>query len=162
MEIDSVKISSIFRNHQVSFAYLFGSVAKERANKLSDVDVAVYFTDAVSSEQYLEQRLDLIAELSRIFKRTVDVLVLNKRCDELVLEVLKDGRIIFEDDAQARIRFRYWFTKQYLDFLPYRDYYFSKVIERIKTGKPCDERNQRHQESIEKIRRMHLHSEKHP
>lgn len=128
---------------------------------MSDVDVAVYFSDLVPVEQYLEQRLDLMAELSRIIKRKVDVLVLNKRCDELVLEVLKDGRIIFEDDAQARVEFRYLFTRQYLDFLPYRDYYFSKIIERIKTGKTCDARDQRHQESIEKIRRMHLHSEKH-
>jgi hypothetical protein len=153
--------SPLFRKHRVSFAYLFGSVAKEMATKMSDVDIAVYFSDFVPVEQYLEQRLDLIAELSRIIKRKVDVLVLNKRCDELVLEVLKYGRIIFEDNSQLRIQFRYQFTKQYLDFLPYRDYYFSKIIERIKTGKTCDARDQRHQESIEKIRRMHLHSEKH-
>ena len=162
MNIDNKKKSIIFKKHQVSFAYLFGSVAKKIANKMSDVDIAVYFSDELPIDQYLEKRLDLITELSTIFNRKVDVLVLNQRSDELVLEVLKYGRIIFEYHAETRIRFRYQFTRQYLDFLAYRDYYFSKVIERIKTGKSCDARDQRNKESIEKIRRMHLHSEKHP
>lgn len=96
------------------------------ANRISDVDVAVYFSDLVPVEQYLEQRLDLIAELSRILNREVDVLVLNQRCDELVLVVLKYGRLIFEDNSPQRIQFRYQFTRQSLDFLPYRDYNFSE------------------------------------
>jgi len=161
MEKDDLKFSSIFRKHQVSFAYLFGSVAKDQVNRMSDVDIAVYFSEAVPLDQFLEKRLDLITAFSSIINKKVDILVLNHRCDELALEVLKYGRILFEDHVKTTIQFRYQFTRQYLDFLPYRDYYFSKIIERIKTGKTCDARNQRHKKSIEKIRRMHINFEKH-
>ncbi|MBN1352541.1 nucleotidyltransferase domain-containing protein [candidate division KSB1 bacterium] len=147
----SENLKTIFLRNHVLFAYLFGSVVREQTNKMSDIDFAVYFQETFSADVCLEHRLNLILELNNTLKHPIDILVLNNRYDELVLEVLKNGSMIYKQDAEALREFRYRFTRQYLDFLPYREIYYEFMLERIETGTDTNERVQQHKKSIEEL-----------
>ena len=57
----------------VRLAFLFGSAARGRLSRSSDVDVAVYFEGQYSSEEN-----SLWRDLETLLDRDVDLLVLNK------------------------------------------------------------------------------------
>ena len=50
MEEIKEKLSPIFKKRQVALAYLFGSHANGRVTPLSDVDIAVVFSDKASKK----------------------------------------------------------------------------------------------------------------
>ena len=152
LHIENIIIT--LKNNQVVFAYLFGSVVRHKMNKMSDIDFAVCFPENFTSEQMTEHRLNLMLELNSILKRPIDILVLNNRYDELVMEVLRFGELLFEEDPSQRAQFRYQFTRHYLNFLPNREKYYHLMLLRLKQRKDSDERINQHQKSIKKIRRM--------
>ncbi|HHV56759.1 MAG TPA: nucleotidyltransferase domain-containing protein [Firmicutes bacterium] len=75
-----------FRTRQdVALAFLFGSVAKGKATKRSDVDVAVYF-----STPYDVQKLrKLSGELENLLHKDVDLIVLNDANPSLAWSALR-------------------------------------------------------------------------
>ncbi len=91
----------------ITFAYLFGSVAKGRSGPLSDVDVAVYFHPAGDSPSRFKRRLQLMSILGRTLRRDeVDVVPLQDAPLDLTFEILAHGRLIFSKaDAQKPILF---------------------------------------------------------
>jgi len=63
---------------EVLVAYLFGSHARGKATPISDVDVAVLLSEAVPCGSYLDYRIALMQELTRIFRSDeVQVVILN-------------------------------------------------------------------------------------
>lgn len=112
--------------------YLFGSVARERVGPRSDVDVAVLLRDGLSSEEMFEQRLQLLGDLGSFSDREVDVVVLNTAPLLLQQQVLKYGRVIYERDSLARIRFEVRARKLYFDLRPLRDFYRPVLFREIK------------------------------
>ena len=68
----------------VAFAFLFGSQARGTATKLSDIDIAVYFYPErrhpveYEEEAFYEGEDDIWADLERILKSEVELLVLNR------------------------------------------------------------------------------------
>ena len=68
----------------VAFAFLFGSQARGTATKLSDIDIAVYFYPEkrhpieYEEEVFYEGEDDIWADLERILKKEVELLVLNR------------------------------------------------------------------------------------
>jgi len=103
-------------------AYLFGSQARDEARPHSDVDVAILYTEAPPST--LDGLgLNLAAALERTLGRPVDLVVLNRASPDLVHRILRDGIVVLENDASARIRFEMQARAEYFDVLPYlREY----------------------------------------
>lgn len=72
------------KRDDVAFAFLFGSLARGLATKLSDIDIAVYFYPKnrrpVEFEElvYYEKEDEIWAELERLLKKEVELLVLNR------------------------------------------------------------------------------------
>lgn len=68
----------------VAFAFLFGSQARGTATKLSDIDIAVYFYPEKRHPIEYEEEIfykcedDIWADLERILKKEVELLVLNR------------------------------------------------------------------------------------
>ncbi|MFQ5688419.1 MAG: nucleotidyltransferase domain-containing protein, partial [Candidatus Scalindua sp.] len=68
----------------VAFAFLFGSQARGTATKLSDIDIAVYFYPEkrhpveYEEEVFYKGEDDIWADLERILKKEVELLVLNR------------------------------------------------------------------------------------
>jgi predicted nucleotidyltransferase len=77
-------------------AYLFGSVARGREHRDSDIDIAVLLDWAAypTARARFERRLRLIGELEAALRgeRTVDLLILNDAPPHLAREVVTRGR----------------------------------------------------------------------
>lgn len=63
------------------------------------------------------------ADLEAIVKRPVQMVVLNRASADLIHRVLRDGKLVYETDRSARIRFETRSRQIYLDLLPVRREY---------------------------------------
>ena len=104
------------RRREVLVAYLFGSHARGKATPISDVDVAVLLSEAVPRETYLDYRIALMQELTRVFRSDeVQVVIVNQAPPLLAYKVIVEGKPLFCRDEVARLRFRTDATRRYLD-----------------------------------------------
>lgn len=101
------------REEPVVVAYLFGSVAKGAAGRLSDVDVAVLLSEGY--DLTLDYRLYLMGELAEIVGRETDVVILNEVSPLLRYEVIKCGKILYCKDECERVTFEERTLDEYLD-----------------------------------------------
>lgn len=137
------KLNMYFQNRDdVTFAYLFGSVAKNQSHSESDVDIGVYFTPSgrrleyESENRYLGED-EIWSDLERLIGRNVDMVVLNRAASTLFSTVLNEGQLLFSKDDNILNRlsgavfdlaedFRYFISD------------FVKVKERSKSISPND------------------------
>lgn len=103
-------------------AYLFGSVARGEAHAKSDVDVGVLFAKDPPATLAAPQ-FALEAELERLLRAPVQVVVLNRAPSDLTHRVLRDGRIVLDRDRASRIRFEVRSRNEYFDMAPMRVLY---------------------------------------
>lgn len=94
------------RDQGAVFAYLHGSRATGTARSDSDVDIAAYF-DSQPPEAF-----------QVLLPPDIDLLVLNGAPLELAGRVALDGKLLFERDAGARVRWEATTRKIYFDELP--------------------------------------------
>ena len=105
----------------VACAYLFGSTARGEARAGSDVDLAVLYEPA--PPRTLMGGSELAVRLEKELRRTVDLVILNRAPPDLVHRILRDGQLLLERDAPARIRFEVRSRNEYFDVLPYLNEY---------------------------------------
>jgi predicted nucleotidyltransferase len=99
-------------------AYMFGSIARGTAGPRSDVDLAMLLS--APPPPTLEGRLfDYEAELERTLRAPVQIVVLNHAPPDLIHRVLRDGRLLLDRDASARIQFEVKSRNEYFDLLPF-------------------------------------------
>lgn len=121
-------LQNFFQNKkEVLFVYLFGSYATGHAVPKSDVDIAVYVNAGNKQEQF-EKRLALIADLSKLFKRDVDVIMLNTASPFLKHVIFKEGILIFDRDPSKRIDFELQATNEYFDYKPTLELYNQRLL----------------------------------
>jgi len=99
-------LKSYFASEEdVCFAFLFGSAARDRIRKGSDIDIAVYFWpaknfewEAIGNRYKNENRICL--DLERILRKEVDLVVLNRAKAILADEIIRKGKpIIIKDQG---------------------------------------------------------------
>jgi len=130
------KLRRYARAKGVEALYLFGSTASGRRTPLSDVDVAVLLPEHVPQEEYLEQRLGMIAELSELLGTdAVDLVILNLAPPLLVHRVITRGKLVYARDDLRRTRFEARAIQEYLDLKPLYELERRYLRERIKEGK---------------------------
>jgi predicted nucleotidyltransferase len=88
----------------VAAVYVFGSAARGTAQDGSDLDVGVLF-EAPPPPTLVGQPFDAADALERLLGRPVDVIALNTAPVDLRIRILRDGHLVFERDAAARVRF---------------------------------------------------------
>ena len=103
-------------------AYLFGSRARGRARRDSDVDVAVYVDEARVRASTWGYRADLTTDLMvALGTNDVDVVVLNRAPILLYHRVLRDGVRVLSRDLRATTTRAGQALSRYFDFLPQLD-----------------------------------------
>jgi uncharacterized protein len=140
------------RQPDIVVAYLFGSVARGRAHKLSDVDVAILFAPEVGLEESVERQLQLMGDLEQFADREVQVTVLNRATPLLTYQVVKYGVLLFERNHNERMIFEVNTIKVYFDLQPmYRlfDRLLAKQIREEGLGQ-----RRRHADLLEAARRI--------
>lgn len=104
---------------EVLEAYVFGSVARGEAQAHSDLDVAVYVTDAALAIPGFGYAAELGAELQQALGRPdVDIVVLNHATPLLYHRVLRDGVRVLSRDLVASTRREGNALSRYCDDLP--------------------------------------------
>lgn len=112
------KLIKYFEEHEeIQFAILFGSLAKGKANKMSDVDIAVMVDPKFDEPFPFGYQAEIITNLMQVLKRNdVDVVILNKAPIALKHQILRYGKFIYIKDKQARIKFQVDTINQYEDY----------------------------------------------
>lgn len=119
--------ASEFAKHPfVRLACLFGSQAKGKATRESDLDIAVLLQEPLADP--LQMKLDLIEALEKISQKEVDVTVLNEAGAVLKYQVTKDGQLIFERQKGEYKKFVMAAWKEYFDFQPTLEFFYRKKI----------------------------------
>jgi predicted nucleotidyltransferase len=113
-------------------AYLFGSLAVERATSRSDVDIAILLVDASDPLAAGDCQLQLMGELERFTDREVDVIILNTAPPILQHQVLRHGRLLYERDLQARVEFEVRAGQIYADLKPMYDSCTRDLLQKIR------------------------------
>lgn len=95
----------------IQAAYLFGSRAREREKKKSDLDLAVVSTEDISGWERIEMETDLSSQIGV----DVDLVIFHQANPLLQHQILKHGRLILEKNRSERIRQEKWARYEYLD-----------------------------------------------
>jgi uncharacterized protein len=97
---------AVLRQAGARFAYLHGSRATGQSRADSDIDIAAYFGGRAPNS------------FDALLPPGVDLLILDDAPLELAGRVAVGGRLLFEDDQVARIRWEATTRKIYFDELP--------------------------------------------
>jgi predicted nucleotidyltransferase len=100
---------------EVELAYLYGSVARGEANKLSDIDLAVYLNEACNMGSV---KMELVSEIASLID-DFDLVVLNEARPLMAYNIVKDGIILFEVSATMKAEIESNIVRRYLDMKPY-------------------------------------------
>jgi predicted nucleotidyltransferase len=121
--MDAAQIASTLRHAlttappEIVAVYLFGSQARKTATARSDVDLAVLYTEA-PPRSLDGLPLDLEADLERVLRLPVQIVVLNRAPVDLVHRVLRDGTLLLDRDPSRRIRFEVKARNEFFDLQP--------------------------------------------
>lgn len=108
MDIESLlpQLKELFGRYEVCLAYLFGSQAEGQARPYSDVDIAVLLRPEVPQKRWTERQIELLGELMSLLRRNdVDLVLLNQATPLLAYQVVKYGKVIYEDGSLSATDF---------------------------------------------------------
>lgn len=130
------ELNDIFMENNVSLAYLFGSVAKDKAGPLSDIDFAVVFNSDVSKDEQFEKELKLAGELGRFFETDKIDLVNFERASSPVLKhnIVFLGKVIFAGDVKKRFEIQRKTLCEYEDTKHLRSTQYAIMRKHIQEG----------------------------
>jgi len=131
-----MNLKNIFSRYPIITVYLFGSRGRTDENTESDYDFGILLNPEINPSKYSEIKFSLIRELLRHLKKPVDVIIMNQRNIPLSLKfrILKEGRIIYEDNELIRSRFEKNILSLYLDRRYYFQRHINEVLKNIATG----------------------------
>ena len=120
------------KQEQVKLAYLFGSEAKGKAGRLSDIDIAVLFDGSLNKKQRFDLQLKLIGDISEILKTDrVDLLIINDAPLSLNYEVIRANHPLFVRDRNEKIDFEQGILSRYLDRRYYEKRASSEFLRKV-------------------------------
>lgn len=131
MEQDKRLLEFIRGQEYIKLAYLFGSVAKGKEGKLSDVDIAIFFDESLSKREIFNLQLKLMSELTSILKTDkIDLIVMNNAPLLLKYNIIKHGKIL-KDEIETKVMVESRILSDYLDMKYYIDRHTNLAIKRI-------------------------------
>lgn len=116
-QLEALLDAKLGTDANVVAVYLFGSRARGMSREGSDVDLGLLLRSAPPA-LLLGQPFELQAELSSELGIPVDLVVMNTAPVDLVHRILRDGRIVLEQDRSRRIAFEVKARNEYFDLLP--------------------------------------------
>ena len=91
------------QREDIAFAFLYGSQAKGYANRLSDVDIAVYFYPLerhpveFEKEVFYDGENEIWGDLQRLLKKEVELLVLNRVSASIAASAIRGVPLVIKD-----------------------------------------------------------------
>jgi predicted nucleotidyltransferase len=88
------KLAGICKRNDIVFMAIFGSFARGEQKKTSDIDIAIEF--GKGKEKSLLDLVRVENELSRVFKKKVDLGVFSSLSPYIVEDVRKEMHVVYE------------------------------------------------------------------
>jgi uncharacterized protein len=128
------RIIRYFRDRdEVCALYVFGSAAKDRKTRESDIDIAVIIDESGLKKINFDHFKKIYYEASPRFSvRPIDIVILNTAPPFLKYQVLKTGRVLFDKRRKLRARFTEKAITEYLDYKPIEDICLKAVARRFR------------------------------
>lgn len=128
---DLTRLIPVFSAYpEIEAVYLFGSTAEGRANRESDIDLAVYpGTDSLKSK-----KLEMLGKLAEAGFSKIDVIFLDGRDIVLEYEAIRLNRRVYEKEGFDSGSVFSIVVRKYLDFLPRLAVHRLKMKERLLHG----------------------------
>lgn len=135
MAENALPMKEYFSKHRgVAAAYIFGSTVSGRGwKKAPDIDVAVLFDNSMRETLIEGERIR--EKLEKISGRKVDVVSLNDSPPLMKFEVIKNGKLLFEKDKDARVEFEVRSLSEFYDLEPLRRHFVEEIGRLIREGK---------------------------
>ena len=115
-EIQS-KIADLFNNDkEIAAVYLFGSRAKNNESEKSDIDLGFLFNEKLSSIESYKMLQNYFVKLSRFFGKEYDLVDMERINFVLLFEIIRDGKILIENNRKKNRHFKAQKIVQYFDF----------------------------------------------
>lgn len=116
----------------INTIYLFGSRATGKNGPLSDYDIGILFVESVPSKKYFDKKLELIGKFSQFYKTDkIDLVILNNAPILLAMNVITEGKILYEKDKDYRVAFETYIMNRYYDRLPYEIRHSEALLKRL-------------------------------
>jgi len=109
------KANYFLENYQkVIFAYLFGSLARDKALPLSDIDIAIYLKEGADFSQ---EKISILRNLMDILgTEEIDLVLLNIAPLTLKARIVGNKKILVDKDPFLRHSFESLVLREYFDF----------------------------------------------
>lgn len=115
----------------IAAAWLFGSVARGTARPDSDVDVGIlYREDPPRTLAGIGQVFNLEQELTEVTDLPIQVVALNRAPVDLIIRVLRDGKLLLGQDSLHRVNFEVRSRNEFWDLEPYLRLYRGQTATR--------------------------------
>lgn len=139
MKYEGVKLSQEQQNKlkeiDVIAVYLFGSQIQGTAGPLSDLDIGIVFADP---EKYRDNTLGAYNELYRLFSGVfagapgeIDIVFLQFTSLALQHRAIRDGKVLYDPDRQARFSYQEEILKRNADMQYFYRLSYRTLLERI-------------------------------
>ena len=114
------EFSKICKENGIDILYLFGSMAKQSQTALSDVDMAFYTKQDLSSDT----KLKLHRDFSSLLKRNdIDLTDLKESNPLTSYKAIKEGVLLYCSDNSMKHDLEYKIQTKYLDTMHLRKFY---------------------------------------
>jgi predicted nucleotidyltransferase len=128
------KLTAYFKtNSEIIAVYLFGSYAKGKEHRSSDIDIGILFDtiDPVS----IKTKTDMVMlDLSRILRKDIHPVILNLAGEELLRQVFLKGECILVKSPKKLARYKMIAFSRIADFEHYKKQMQSGLIRNIMGG----------------------------
>lgn len=124
------KLVTACRQNGVLAVYLFGSATTRTRALAGDIDLALLMPYKLSKSERFRARTLLIEKCSTIFRKKVDVVILNDVTSTILKQrVISLGSLIFVSDNRERLLFELRTMQEYADWKPFLDFYDKHYVE---------------------------------
>lgn len=107
-------LKKIAKKYKLELIILFGSIAKGKARKESDADIAVKSGDKLN----FSTQLQLTVDLREVFDREIDLSIIEHSNPLLLRQIFREGKLIFGAEREFSRLSLYSFHR-YNDYKPY-------------------------------------------
>lgn len=98
----------------ITFAYIFGGLAKGRRTPLSDVDIAVYLSEGRIT---IEKKMEILGKLMELLETDeIDFVILNTAPLTLRMKILENKSVIVDNAPFLRYAYESVTMRKYFDF----------------------------------------------
>jgi len=111
-------LNALLEKYNIKLIYIFGSYAKGKNDKNSDLDIAVLLEKGYNPLD----KLSLIGDFIDIFKRNdIDLVILNDANPVLEHQVIKYGKLVYMKDEDTKVFYEVRVLKEYMDMEYFRN-----------------------------------------